>query len=90
MSIGVPQTTLLDQIKHQIDSGEYRGALSTYRDFRDSVPDCEHDPGRLRMVDDAETAARDSFRTGAVGFESQMNTLVFVARRLIEEPPKSA
>lgn len=39
------------------------------------------------MLEEAEQAADMSFRTGAVGFESEMRTLLFVAGRLVETEP---
>lgn len=85
MSIRIQHTTSLEQVTDQIDAGEYHGALSTYREFREALVERRYDPDRLRTLDDAERAARDSFRSGAVGFESQLNTLAFVARRLVGE-----
>lgn len=85
MNIGVQHTVTLEQVMRQIDAGEYRGALSTYREFREALVERRYEPDRIRTLDDAERAARDSFRSGTVSFESELYTLVFVARRLVRE-----
>lgn len=84
MSIAVPDAKLIEEAELQVNEAEYAGAWSTYREFRESVDDADHDERTLRVLDEAERAAEASFRTGAVGFESRMRTLLFVARRLAE------
>lgn len=84
MSIGIQGATLIEQANQQVDCGEYDDAWSTYCEFRDSLNEDDYEAGALRMLEDAERAADMSFRTGAVGFESQMRTLLFVAGRLVE------
>ena len=87
MSIGIQGSTLIEQAIQQVDCGEYNGAWSTYCDFRESLDENEYETGSLRMLEEAEQAADMSFRTGAVGFESEMRTLLFVAGRLVETEP---
>lgn len=84
MSIGIQGATLIEQANQQVDCGEYNGAWSTYCEFRESLDEDEYEAGALQMLVDAERAADMSFRTGAVGFESEMRTLLFVAGRLVE------
>lgn len=83
MSIAVPDAELIEQARLLVDCAEYDGAWSTYREFRESLDEADHDVKTLQLLDEAERAAEASFRTGAVGFESQMRTLLFVARRLV-------
>lgn len=83
MSIAVPDAELIEQANLQVDYAEYDGAWSTYRGFRESLDEADHDAKTLRVLDEAERAAEASFRAGSVGFESQMRTLLFVARRLV-------
>lgn len=85
MSIGVQGATSIEEARHQVDHGEYDGAWSTYLEFRDELDEDAHDDRRLRMLEEAERAAESSLRTGTVGFESEMRTLLFVARRLVED-----
>lgn len=79
MSIAVPDAKLIEQARLQMDCGEYEGAWSTYCEFRESLDEADHGVETLGVLDEAERAAEASFRTGAVGFESQMRTLLFVA-----------
>lgn len=85
MSIGVRGATSIEEARHQVDHGEYDGAWSTYLEFRDKLDEDAHDDRRLRMLVEAERAAESSLQTGTVGFESEMRTLLFVARRLVED-----
>lgn len=84
MSIAVSGAKLIEEAELQVNHAEYDGAWSTYREFRESVNDADHDARTLRVLDEAERAANASFRAGTVGFESQMRTLLFAARRLVE------
>lgn len=84
MSITVSGAKLIEEAELQVNHAEYDGAWSTYHEFRESVNDADHDARTLRVLDEAERAAETSFRAGAVGFESQMRTLLFAARRLVE------
>lgn len=69
MSIAVSGAKLIEEAELQVNHAEYDGAWSTYREFRESVGEADHDARTLRMLDEAERAAETSFRAGAVGFE---------------------
>lgn len=85
MSVSTREATLIKQAKHQVEYGEYDGAWATYRDFRASLDEEDCDARTLQVLDEAERAANASFRTGAVGFESEMHTLLFLAQRVIAD-----
>ncbi len=82
MSVKAPQAMLVEQAAQQTDRADYDTAWGTYREFRKSLDDDECDAETLRVLNEAERAAEESFRTGRVGFESDMNTLLYVARRV--------
>lgn len=75
---------MIEQARLQAESGAYDEAWSTYREFRDSLDGTDYDAKTLELLDEAERAAESSLRRGAVGFESDIETLLFLAQRLVE------
>lgn len=85
MSVKAPEAMLVEQATHQTDRADYDNAWETYREFRESLDDGECTAGTLRVLNEAERTAEESFRAGRVGFESDMNTLLYIARRAMVE-----
>jgi hypothetical protein len=82
MSAIVPDDALIEEANRQVEDGDYEGAWETYGEFRSSIDESEYDTGTLLVLEEAERAARESFRIGMAGFESDMRTLLYVAGRL--------
>lgn len=82
MSVTAPHEELIERAKRRTEEGDYEEAWDDYREFRTSLDTDATDTGTLLVLDEAERAARESFRTGTAGFESDMQTLLYVAARV--------
>lgn len=83
MNAETPETTFVDRAVRQTDPGNYDHAWDAYHEFRESLDDREYATGTIQTLNQAERTAEESFRAGRVGFESDMNTLLYIARRVV-------
>jgi hypothetical protein len=87
MSAIIPDDALIEEANRLVERGDYEEAWETYGEFRSSLDESNYDTGTLLVLEEAERAARESFRVGMAGFESDMLTLLYVAGRVSASAP---